>query len=615
MKYFSLLTLFALAMTYSTIYAQSNKGIPAIANHPRLLFLEGEEKALASAVKVDRYKQRVHHEILAECEEILHTVPVERIKVGMRMLPTSREAMLRIFYLSYSWRMTGDSRYVERAKDELHAISSFTDWNPSHFLDVAEMTIAAAIGYDWLYKELSPEERTRIKDAILKKGLEPSFDSRYNWWLKATHNWNQVCNAGMLLGALAIYEDDVALAEKIIERGKESIQLPMKDYEPDGAYPEGYMYWGYGTTFNVLFINAMERAFGQAYDLSSTPSFLETASFMQNMTGVTGDSFNFSDSDLGGVLQPSMFWFAQKTNNPSLLWVEREHMVKLSANVREDNRILPLTLIWSQDSDLQSIDPPKNRMWAGKGKTPVALMRSSWTDSSAIYVGFKGGSPSTNHGHMDVGSFVMESDGIRWAIDFGREDYRLLESQNINIWNFDQNSERWGVFKYSNLAHNTLTVNGELQNVKGYAPLIDFFETDDSTTATMDLSSLYPQLTTLKRNVTIANGEKVTIKDLYGSRSDESTIRWSMLTDATVSLSDAKTAVLTKDGKQLKLQVNVPYDILLKTWVTDRDYMGNDTQIVGFEIKVEPYQTGEIIVHLVPLHHSSYKKSNQSLSP
>ena len=25
----------------------------------------------------------------------------------------------------------------------------FEDWNPSHFLDVAEMTFALAIGYDW----------------------------------------------------------------------------------------------------------------------------------------------------------------------------------------------------------------------------------------------------------------------------------------------------------------------------------------------------------------------------------------------------------------------------------------------------------------------------------
>ncbi|PRD51964.1 heparinase II/III domain-containing protein [Sphingobacterium gobiense] len=600
MRYFSFFIAFVLVIPYATVYAQFNGDRATIASHPRLLLLKGEEKALDQAVKADRYKLKVHNEILAECEEILHTVRVERIKIGMRMLSASREAMLRIFYLSYAWRMTDDKRYVERAKEELAAISLFSDWNPSHFLDVAEMTIAAAIGYDWLYDELSSDERAQIREAIRTKGLAPSLDSQYNWWLKATHNWNQVCNAGMLMGALAIYEDDVELAEQLIKRGKESIQLPMKDYEPDGAYPEGYMYWGYGTTFHVLFINAMERAFGKAYDLSSSPGFVRTASFMQNMTGVTGDSFNFSDSDLGGVLQPAMFWFAQKTDNPSLLWIEREHMIKLSANVREDNRLLPLTLIWSKDSDLQAIDPPKGKLWVGKGKTPVALMRSSWVDSTALYVGFKGGSPSTNHGHMDVGSFVMESDGVRWAIDFGREDYRLLEAQKINIWKFDQDSERWGVFKYSNLAHNTLTVNGELQSVKGHAPLIDFSETAESTTATMDISTLYPQLKALKRKITVNNAENVTISDLYAGGTEENTIRWSMLTDADVRLVDGMRAELTKGGKKLRLQVNAPHDVILKTWATGVDYRKNETVIVGFDIKVAPDQTGEIVVQLVP---------------
>jgi hypothetical protein len=32
-----------------------------------------------------------------------------------------------------------------------------------HFLDVAEMTMAVAIGYDWLYDDLSPASRAAIK--------------------------------------------------------------------------------------------------------------------------------------------------------------------------------------------------------------------------------------------------------------------------------------------------------------------------------------------------------------------------------------------------------------------------------------------------------------------
>jgi transposase InsO family protein len=42
-----------------------------------------------------------------------------------------------------------------------------------------------------LYDNLSPASRAAIKEAILKKGLEPSMDPKYNSWLKAEHNWNQ----------------------------------------------------------------------------------------------------------------------------------------------------------------------------------------------------------------------------------------------------------------------------------------------------------------------------------------------------------------------------------------------------------------------------------------
>ncbi len=47
----------------------------------------------------------------------------------------------------------------------------------------------------------------------------------------------------MMYGALAIYEQQPELALQIINRGITTIQLPMKDYMPDGAYPEGYGYW------------------------------------------------------------------------------------------------------------------------------------------------------------------------------------------------------------------------------------------------------------------------------------------------------------------------------------------------------------------------------------
>ncbi len=37
----------------------------------------------------------------------------------------------------------------------------------------------------------------------------------------------------------------------------------MKDYGPDGPYAEGYGYWSYGTTYNVLFLSGLEKMFIQ----------------------------------------------------------------------------------------------------------------------------------------------------------------------------------------------------------------------------------------------------------------------------------------------------------------------------------------------------------------
>jgi hypothetical protein len=602
-KLYPLLIIF----TFFAFLAQAQPDRPAnetIAGHPRLLLLKGVENNLLNAIQQDRKKEKIHRQILKECDEITGKKPVKRIKVGMRLLDKSREAMLRIFYLSYSWRMTGNRQHLERAKQELEAIATFSDWNPSHFLDVAEMTIAAAIGYDWLYQELSPEQRAVVKRAIIEKGIEPSLNPKFNWWLKASHNWNQVCNAGMVFGALAVYEDSSALSRTIIDRSSESIKQAMKDYEPDGSYPEGYMYWGYGTTFNVLFISVLEKAFAKDFDLSQNPGFLSTPVYMQNMTGPSGDSFNFSDSDTKGVLQPAMFWFAQKTKNPSLLWVEKSYMEDdLQTYIRADLRLLPLVLIWGMNINTQDVPFPKNKIWTGRGKTPVALMRSSWIAPESIYVGFKGGSPSTNHSHMDIGSFIMEAGNVRWALDFGRQDYESLESKKINIWEFGQESGRWKVFRYNNFSHNTLSVNEQLQNVKGNAPLLSFSNNPAFINSIMDLSSLYPDLNEAKRGIAIVDESLVAVRDEYRAGNGDCQIRWSMLTAADVKLIGNREAQLTQGGKKLILKVLGGGDVKMRTWSTKSDNEfdadNSGTVLVGFETKLKAKKTGGHTVMLL----------------
>ncbi|HMF72443.1 MAG TPA: hypothetical protein VK616_13280, partial [Flavitalea sp.] len=123
--------------------------------HPRILLLKDEENKIKETISDDKIWQNMQNAILSECNKLIDQPPLERIQIGRRLLGTSREALRRIFMLSYAWRMTKDPAILKRVEKELLAVSSFSDWNPSHFLDVAAMTMAVSIGYDWLYASLS----------------------------------------------------------------------------------------------------------------------------------------------------------------------------------------------------------------------------------------------------------------------------------------------------------------------------------------------------------------------------------------------------------------------------------------------------------------------------
>src|SRR5690606_6107527 len=146
--------------------------------------------------------------------------------------------------------------------------------------------------------------------------------------------------------------------------------------------------------------NALEVALGTDYGLSSIPGFLKTGGFLQNMIGPMGLVHNWGDSGLKAGLNPALLWFASKTGDASMLWNQTPYLEgDQAANVR--NRIIPTALFWETDINLSQLKRPEKLIWYGQGDSPVALMRSSWTDPNAIFVGFKAGAANVNHAHMD----------------------------------------------------------------------------------------------------------------------------------------------------------------------------------------------------------------------
>jgi hypothetical protein len=573
--------------------------------HPRLLLTAGQEKLIQAKIENDKTAQKLHQALIAESDSLLTIAPVERIKIGKRLLDVSREALRRIFYLSYAYRITGQEKYLKRGEQEMLAIAAFSDWNPSHFLDTAEMTMGMAIGYDWMYDGLPPKSRDTIKAAIISKGVDTSIGEGKDGWSRETNNWNQVCNAGMSFGAIATFEDDPVKAKRVINRAINTVVRSMGEYGSDGAYPEGYMYWGYGTSFNVMLIAALDSAFATDFGLSAQPGFLQTANYLLHMAGPTGEPFNFSDSITFGEFHPAVFWFAQRQRDPSLIWFERNYLAQGDLKAERGIRLLPATMLWLGNQKMADVTPPSSLTYVGGDKTPVALMRTSWTDPNAIYVAMKGGSASNSHGHMDVGSFVMDANGVRWAMDFGMQNYESLESKNVDLWNMRQNSPRWDVFRLNNFAHNTLAVNGQLQRVEGMAKISDFSDAPQNMGATVDLSEIYKgQLKRAERRITIENQSQVRVRDALTAGDTAATVRWTMVTPATVKLLNAHQAELSKNGQTLIVQVDAPAEITLKTWSTDpvRDYDAPNpgTTLLGFEAKLAAGQAQDLIVRLIP---------------
>ncbi|MCL1822135.1 MAG: heparinase II/III family protein, partial [Prolixibacteraceae bacterium] len=579
-------------------------------SHPRILLLNGEEKTLKKNIGKDAVWQEIQNEILGEAADLLAVPVSERVMTGRRLLSVSRENLRRIFILSYAWRMTGDNKFLQRAEAEMLKAASFEDWNPSHFLDVGEMTMALAIGYDWLYPKLSPQTKGIIEKAIVEKGLKPSYDESHNWFVDADHNWNQVCHAGVAYGALAVWEKEPELARRTMNRAIDKMAIPMKHYAPDGAYPEGVGYWEYGTSFNVMFIDAIEKAFGTDYGLSQLPGFLQTSEYMLHMVTPLLNNFAYSDNGARAFSNPTLFWFYDKTRQPEILFHQSRLLQRDGANRIRSLRLAPAMLIWGTSASLSEPKTPDKLFWIAKGDNPVCAMRTSWDDPNAIYVGVKLGSPAVNHGHMDVGSFIIEADGVNWGVDMGGEEYNRLETRGVELWGSRQDAQRWDVFRYNNLAHNALTFNRKYQIAAGYAEYNKFSGQPENMYVTADLTEVYEgQVAKIERAVSLVNKAYIVVEDKIKSENRFTMLTWNFVTPAQASVVDENTLLLEAKGKKLYLKVECPQPVRWKIapakspFTYDSENQG--ISIVGFDTDLIQNSEQTIRVYLLPGENKS----------
>jgi len=210
------------------------------AQRPRLLATPADIAALPARLAGDAVGRRWRDALLREAERLLRQPPVERRFEERRpvLLPTSREVLKRVENLGVAWLLTSDRRFAARIGAELDAACAFPSWNPSHFLDVAEMAMAVSLAVDWCHDALDPAIRARAIDRLVAYALEPGLAEfrRSAFWTRATHNWALVCAGGLVAASIAAAEAAPELAGTVLDASIATARAAFASYGPDGGW-------------------------------------------------------------------------------------------------------------------------------------------------------------------------------------------------------------------------------------------------------------------------------------------------------------------------------------------------------------------------------------------
>ena len=539
--------------------------------HPRLLFSKQEEQRIRDLFGTEPLLDSLYVGLMKEAERLLLVPPQEdprrEIKNTKDILPISREQVYRMVNLALAYRLSGDRRFAEKAEKELVHVCNFPDWDPIHYLDVAEMTTAVAIGYDWLYDVLAPSTRQLVVHSIKTKALDLVVEE-YNTgnadsWAKRETNWNVVCNTGMVLGALAIEEHYPELAKHIIGEAVRYIPNCLKHFAPDGVCYEGPAYWGYTNMYLSLLLKALNDNFGGDFGLSEMVGVDKSVLYYMHSTSPSGKIFNFANSgSTAPAAEPIYFYFSRAFNQPEVATFYRD---VLSKTVHEGNyfRFYFLSIPWYDTASSTADALPKLKVY--EGINDIVVFNGNRNIPNSLYLIAKTGDPDMAHQQLDIGTFIVEMNGIRWTDDLGTDNYNLP-----GFWDYKPDGQRWTYFRNSNFSHNTLSIDHKLQNSAGTGEIDRLDDRAAQPFVTMNMSTAYAgQSRFVYRTFRMLDDTRILVTDSVGLQSPSQSVQWSVITSADVECK-GNIAVLRKDGKSFSLKIASPTNASFTTKAAKR---------------------------------------------
>ena len=380
-------------------------------------------------------------------------------------------------------------------------------------MDLRATTVAWELGTaDYLLGDkLSPETRHLLRDNVQRRVLQPFRDMVEGRrpeipWMRATHNWNAVCLAGVTGAALAIDESPEDRAW-FVAAAQHYIRFFLSGFTPDGYCSEGVGYWNYGFGHFLMLGEAIRQATSDRTDLLADPAALQPARYGLRVEVLNGIYPTIADCHPGSRPAPEYVRFI--CERLALVVPEgcRGDFAKPSGS-------LTATMMFSfLEAPLPAVaheaiipDSPLRTWFKDAGVLICRPQPGSKIQFAAV---LKGGHNAEHHNHNDVGSFSVIAGNAMVICDPGGEVYTARTFS----------ARRYESKVLSSYGHAVPVIGGQLQRTGADARAVvlgtDFGDEKDR--LVLDIRSAYsvPELKSLHRTFVFRRGGSaaLTVRD------------------------------------------------------------------------------------------------------
>lgn len=515
MKKLFLLCIFALSIILSTSVAHAID-YDRLAPHPRLMLRSGDITAMREMRTTSAAGRAAHEKILAAAERV---VEQEVVSAPLSIAPI--EVMERIFFLSYSYLTTDDMRYARRAEQEMLSISAMTEWG-SLPTDVATLTMALSIGYDWLYRALPVHSRSIIGTAIYEKALRP---------MEGVTMTEPLGNVGMMFGALATADRSPEFCRTMIDKYLAANEQMLSERE---AQMPRIDVWSRDVALQAMMYEALAVSLDGNAPQPNMEALQREARKANYMVAPSRLYYNYGGLQAEAMCIAAKYWIAERCGESGLVAVDE--MLAAEGRFTTDYT-LPLYMILAAGENYSHLKLPNAKTWHDD---EVAIYRSGW-EQDDTYLAVKGGDAES------AGEYVLETGGVRWTVLTGGVDGRIV-------------------------------IDGVCSDGHGEAHVREVYEAARHHGAMIDLSSLYSaQATSVVRTVELGKSDKLTVTDQIACGSQPATIEWSITTTAAAEVVAPNTICLSLAGQTMYLKVRSRGQVDAKIWPDE-----NGARRVGF---------------------------------